>query len=206
MITHQLRPPTAYAPNCIRFVQMLIGLSKPAIAAQVTCKFFLSGIVSKQVAHYDMLSVLAILESLIHQTMLADAKAAELRSRTPQRKKVRRNASFTSLHYAVMTDLHLIPRIDRGAPLRQITSSISGGGGLRLACGATRPLRANADASRCAYSTGNSTCCEEGSANRSKPLNSLASQSSSIWNNLVDCLKTLESLRKLYMDSSFGSH
>jgi hypothetical protein len=33
-----ITPPTAYAPNYIRFVQMLIGLSKPAIAAQNTLR------------------------------------------------------------------------------------------------------------------------------------------------------------------------
>ncbi len=42
-----------------------------------------------KVAHHDLILILAILESLIHQTILADAKAADLRKRTPQRKDLR---------------------------------------------------------------------------------------------------------------------
>lgn len=43
-----------------------------------------------RVTHYDLKLILVILESLIHQTVLANAKAASLRKRTPQRMKVDR--------------------------------------------------------------------------------------------------------------------
>jgi hypothetical protein len=41
-----------------------------------------------KVPHYDLILILSVLESLIHQTVLAGEKVARMRQRTPARKKV----------------------------------------------------------------------------------------------------------------------